>query len=129
MLILKNDVSLTGFKGVELIVGNLTVEKGGIITSDGQGYGSDAGPGHGVSGVWESGGGGHGGVGGTAGRGEAGGSIYDTSNYPIEPGSGGAFVAFSTAFGGSGGGAVKLVVTGTLRNDGSIRARWKHLQL
>jgi uncharacterized repeat protein (TIGR01451 family) len=121
-LILKNDVSLTGFKGVELVVGNLTVENGGMIASDGQGYGSDAGPGHGLSGVWEAGGGGHGGVGGTAVRGEAGGSIYDSSNHPIEPGSGGAYEAYYTSRGGSGGGAMKLIVTGTLHNDGSISA-------
>ncbi len=106
----------------ELSVSAFTVDLGGLVTSDGQGYGSAAGPGAGASSTWTNGGGGagHGGTGGTGGGGFAGGTPYGSVDQPAALGSGGG--ASNNYPGGAGGGAINLVVAGTLTLDGAITA-------
>ncbi len=103
-----------------IAAGSLTVEVGGIITADGQGYAggngsSGLGPGAGGRDKYTAGGGGHGGGGG----GPFGGESNDSPLTPTELGSGGGG---SDDRGGSGGGAIRLIVTDRLTLDGSITA-------
>jgi uncharacterized repeat protein (TIGR01451 family) len=121
-LTLNSNTALPGFKGVHIIAENLTIEPGGSINTDGKGYGSAAGPGKGISsGSYMGGSGaGYGGNGGTASNGLAGGTAYGSVTMPTDLGSGGG-KGYSGA-GGSGGGAVKLDVSGTLTVNGTISA-------
>ncbi|MEQ9095041.1 MAG: immunoglobulin domain-containing protein [Phycisphaerales bacterium] len=104
------------------ILGNLTVERDGFITADGRGFGADEGPGAGVLGAPWGGGAGHGGEGGRSARSaSSGGTSYGSVFEPIDFGSGGG-TSVGEASGRPGGGAIKLVVDGTLRVDGVIEA-------
>lgn len=99
------DVKGAGFKG------------GRGITSTDHGNG----PGKGlVAGGYYGGGGGHGGVGGDGVSGTPGG-IYDSTNAPMEPGSGGGGNSA-----GDGGGAVRIAATGAVTIDGTIDASGKN---
>jgi len=100
--------------GVVIQAQSLVIQPGGVVTADGLGYVPGQGPGAATSGSWGGGAAGHGGLGGTAGGG--GGGAYGSLTQPTELGSGG------WAEGNSGGGAIQLVVAGTLRVDGSITA-------
>ncbi|MCL1856050.1 MAG: hypothetical protein FWF84_00165, partial [Kiritimatiellaeota bacterium] len=92
--------------------GNLTVEAGGRISGDGCGYAALFGPGAGTSG---NNSGGHGGTGG-AGTAETPpqGLPYGDVRNPVDFGSGSQHT--------SGGGAIRLTVTGDVINDGIISA-------
>jgi hypothetical protein len=100
---------------------SVQVASGGGFNADGGGFLRDKGPGKGV----QESGGGHGGHGGN-GRYGAGGVACGASNAPIAPGSGGATGSGgwggSRAYGGSGGGTVRLDVDGTLTVAGRITA-------
>ena len=115
---------------------NLTINSGGEIDVDQKGYaggnGASAGSGPGggagttVNNQWAGGGGsGYGEEGGDSINSAAGGSFYGSSTEPADFGSGGggeydtAFATHSTS-GGSGGGAIKLNVSGTLTINGTI---------
>ncbi len=103
--------------GVTLLAENIAVDPLGKITADGLGYNhANPGPGAGTNVESLSGGGGHGGFGGGAGGGQAYGSVLE----PVTPGSAGA--SNDLEVGGAGGGAIKIVVTGTLRLDGLLSA-------
>ena len=114
-------------QGVTIAAGNVTVAAGASITADGQGYvgtgGSGLGPGGGIYNRWEHGGGG-GGYGGAGGSGDngsnPGGQTYGSVLQPTDLGSSGGrgFDGWT----GSGGGAIRLAVTGTLDLEGSISA-------
>ena len=95
------------------VAGDVTVETGGGISGDGRGYGGDSGPGRGRYG----GGAGHGGYGGCGAAGPSaatGGIANDPAiTSPISIGSGA---------GGSGGGALQMMVSGRLNLDGAISA-------
>ncbi|TAK04069.1 hypothetical protein EPO34_02840 [Patescibacteria group bacterium] len=69
----------------------------------------------------ESGGGGHGGAGGNGHTGSPGGATYDSATAAVLFGSSGGTVD-STTVGGTGGGAVRLSVSGTFTHNGSITA-------
>jgi hypothetical protein len=99
------------------ISGNVLVDASSKILADGLGYAPGQGPGAGVRGNW-GGGGGHGGMGGTANGG--GGGAYGSLTQPTELGSGGSDP------GNPGGGAIELVVAGTLQVDGTITANAVH---
>ncbi len=102
--------------GLTLEVGNLTVDAGGEVTATGLGYPIGQGPGVG-SGSDDTGGGGHGGLGGNGIEANAtGGGAYGSLFEPITLGSG----AGNVGQGGSGGGAIHLLVSGTLQLDGTI---------
>lgn len=68
-------------------------------------------------------GGGHGGKGGWGGKGVSGGSVNDSTGFPIFSGSGGGGTFASATYPGcSGGGVVRIEVSGTVMVDGSIMA-------
>lgn len=119
VLTLSSDPDLPGFKGVKINAENITIGPTSSISADGKGYGAASGPGAGGSG-W--GGGAGGGYGGKGGEGYAypGGLPYGSAIEPVDVGSGGGN---SYAYPGSpGGGAIQLIVTGTLTNNGIIGA-------
>jgi hypothetical protein len=122
---------------IDLTVNDLTVNTGGAINVDAKGYQggqngntsySGFGPGAGTvssTTCYQQGAsGGYGGAGGAFGGGVAG-PTYGSLTEPIDLGSGGgsacSFSQFNT-FSGNGGGAIKLIVTNTLTNDGTISA-------
>ncbi len=102
-------VSLTVF-------GNATVEAGGVITGDGA-SGSTTGAGGTLSGT--GGGGGHAGFGAMSAWGAFGGTTYGSTTVPFTAGSRGGN-GINQGFGGSGGGALRLTVSGSLFVNGRI---------
>ena len=112
------DTDYTDDKPFTLNADTVTIESGGSIKTDGMGYPADR-PGPGVGKIegttYPNGGGGHGGIGG--GKNGNGGDAYGSVTEPIDLGSAGA-----SANGGAGGGAIKLVVSGTLTVNGTISA-------
>ena len=105
-------------KGVTINAGDVQVDVGSYISTNGQGYAAASGSGVGAS-AEGAGGGGYGAVGG-AGASGAGGGTYGSASAPIDLGSGGG--GYGTAAGGAGGGAIKFVVSGNFTNNGSITA-------
>jgi hypothetical protein len=106
------------------ISSNATVQAGGGMILDGSGNGAGA-LGSGAStlsglGYMTGGGGGHGGCGGNGESGAAGGNVYDQYSGPTLLGSGGG--AYIIADSARGGGALHLIVSGTLQMDGLISA-------
>lgn len=87
---------------------NVTVETGGLIHTNGLGFRFNEGPGS----AGASGGGGHGGVGGGA----SGGQAYGSTNAPFSLGGGGNY--YGSGF--TGGGIIRLAVTGALNVQGAI---------
>lgn len=102
--------------------GDISILSGGEISAAGRGYpfGTNSGPGGGVSGSCAGGGahGGHGGVGYYGEPGGAGGygSVYWPQSYGSAGGNG------NGGLGGAGGGAIKLIASGGLIVDGVISA-------
>lgn len=95
----------------------------GSINTEGKGYTRGQGPGKGIAGGFintEGSGAGHGGYGGDSSGGILGGGSYGSIVNPVTIGSG-ASGYHNT--GGYGGGAVKLVVAGTLTVNGTISAK------
>jgi RHS repeat-associated protein len=102
--------------GVTLNAGSLQVDAGSSINADGQGYISDSGPGYTA------------GEGGSYGGGGGGGypaALYGSAPTPVDLGSGGS----NAQYGGSaGGGAIRLIVTGTLTINGTISANGEKVE-
>ncbi|MDD5146475.1 MAG: fibronectin type III domain-containing protein [Candidatus Pacebacteria bacterium] len=119
---------------INLIVNNdLTIESGGFINVNERGYaggvrasGSGPGGGNGTSTLSCCASGGGGAYGGNGGSGAScgGGVGYGSTTQPIDLGSGGGgdYGDSSYGNGGAGGGAIKISVTGTFTNNGSITA-------
>ena len=102
------------------ITGDMTVEMGGVVSVDGKGYRSGAGPGRGGAGDGYGGGGGYGGSGGKGYDGDGlGGATYGVVEEPVYFGSGGG-MGYDQYDGGAGGGAVRLTVQRSLNVDGAI---------
>jgi hypothetical protein len=112
------DTDYTNDYGVTLQVETLTVQTGGLVDANGQGYPSASGPGKGASGG-AGGGAGHGGLGGNSQDEYAGGNVYGNVNAPTELGSGGGNGGI---LGGEGGGSIHLVINGTLQVNGAVSA-------
>ncbi|MCC5786489.1 MAG: hypothetical protein JJU33_07300, partial [Phycisphaerales bacterium] len=113
--------------GMDLVVnGNIRVEINGRIDVSARGYAGGQGPGAGDQGHrHDGGGGGHGGAGAVGSTGRAGGTTYGNLNAPTTLGSGGGNGANNDPIantGGRGGGALRLIVAGTLQVDGQILA-------
>ncbi|MBN2451204.1 MAG: RHS repeat protein, partial [Lentisphaeria bacterium] len=112
-------------QGVEIRAGEVSVAAGAWITADGQGYQPvAAAPGNGPGGGWGAWGtighgAGHGGAGG--GQAPGYGLAYGSADEPVDLGSAGGGLQ-DGGLGGAGGGAIRLVVTGTLTLDGRISA-------
>ena len=117
---------VTGQAGLSLTVEqDLTIESGAAINVDGKGYpvGDEAGPGAGDSIGCCGGGGAYGGNGGVSGSGSAGGQAYGSILEPTDLGSsGGGGDGSATRERSPGGGAVRLIVGGTLSVDGTLTA-------
>lgn len=90
----------------------------GTINIDAKGYPSGNGPGVGQGGYGGTGGGGYGGYGGNGQSGLLGGSSYGDPVAPVYLGS----AAGTYYTGGSGGGALKMIVAGTTLINGTITA-------
>ncbi len=106
--------------------GNATIQAGSGILTDAAGYSGGQGSGAGQyyynNNTYLGGGAGHGGHGASSfGNYAAGGNTYDYPTSPTGYGSGGGNYS-PYSFGGSGGGAIQLTVTGTLQMDGTISA-------
>jgi len=105
--------------------GNATIQAGGGIIADIAGYPAGSGSGYGRSyslSNYPCSGAGHGGYGANStGNYALGGNTYDYMTLPTSYGSGGGNY-YTYSFGGSGGGAIRLTVTGTLQVDGAISA-------
>jgi hypothetical protein len=106
--------------------GNASIQTGSGIFTDALGYSGGQGPGagryYGSLSTYPCSGAGHGGYGANStGNYAAGGNTYDYMTSPTSPGSGGGNYSPYSA-GGSGGGAIRLTVTGTLQMDGTISA-------
>ena len=91
----------------------------GSINLSGKGHGSASGPGAGASGTC-GGGAGHGGCGGRSRDGLAAGAAYGSILEPTGAGSGGGDDTSHGDHGGAGGGALRMIVGGTLSVNGSI---------
>ncbi len=122
----------TGGQGATVVAGNITLDSNSRISADAQGYSQGQGPKPGLSknSNWGYGGGGYGGSGGNGSNGFGGGT-YGLQDTPVDLGSGGGAVTSVGGSGsfdngtrpaGAGGGAIKLVVSGTLTNGGTISA-------
>jgi len=98
------------------VSGNAIIQAGGGISLDGQGSLGGLGTGAGDSN--NNGGGGYGGYGGNF----PGGNAYGSLLQPVDAGSGGGRNPSTAAVGGTGGGALHLIVNNTLALDGQISA-------
>ncbi|MDX9703080.1 MAG: CARDB domain-containing protein [Candidatus Auribacterota bacterium] len=103
--------------------GNLTVLPNGSFDATGMGYSAGNGPGKGsnaTSASYGGGGAGYGAYGNEGNLNVPGGIVYGSISDPLDLGSGGGSNTYSNYLGGSGGGAVVLVVDGTLTLNGFI---------
>jgi hypothetical protein len=122
---------LTTFASTSLqtvnVTGNATIDAGGAISVDGNGSGASSGTGAGATYSGSiKGGGGHGGFGAANPSGYGG--AYDSIQSPVNAGSGGGNGSGSSTapYGGAGGGALRLNVTGTLAVNGRVSANGKN---
>jgi hypothetical protein len=124
-LVIGSNAALTSVKGqtnVDVVaLGAATVQAGGMINLDGFGFGTNSGPGAGVSSNWVGSGAGYGGRGGASSM-AAGGPSYGSILHPVDQGSGGGQGYPSGVAGGEGGGAIRLQVGGALTIDGQLSA-------
>ncbi|MFZ2881675.1 MAG: hypothetical protein WA019_01225, partial [Candidatus Moraniibacteriota bacterium] len=105
------------------INGDVTVNVGGTINANYNGYAGSEGPGQGSNSEANSGGGSYGGKGGMGTV--AAGSVYGSVTEPNNLGSGGGINDDSYLDGGSGGGVIKMQVTGSINVNGIISANGK----
>jgi hypothetical protein len=103
------------------ITGDLRVESDGAVSVNGRGHPTSQGPGSTRPIPCCTSGGSHGGTGGVGRDGARAGTTHGSVFEPYQAGSGGGRAA-NYGLGGSGGGALKLIVHGVLRNDGRIEA-------
>jgi RHS repeat-associated protein/uncharacterized repeat protein (TIGR01451 family) len=117
------DTNYTDDYGVELRLDDLTIDSGGTISADALGYLSQTGPGAGQY-NYDSGAGGasYGGKGGNGFSGATSGPIYGSVYQPADLGSGGGNRYSESYCGGYGGGAIHLVIDGTLQVAGTLSA-------
>jgi hypothetical protein len=100
------------------VLGNATIQAGGVFSLDGLGYGATNGPGAGTNFNGVGSGAGYGGNGGASSQ-TPGGAVYGSASQPLDRGSGGGAGSLS---GSEGGGAIRLTVGGQLIIDGQLSA-------
>jgi hypothetical protein len=110
--------------GVTLNAGSVQLDSGSSINADGQGYLANAGPGGAPAG--SSAGGSYGGLGGSGYGQTFSPSIYGSDTMPTDLGSGGGSRCCG-AIAGPGGGAIRMIVSGTLTDNGVISANGANL--
>jgi hypothetical protein len=103
------------------VLRNATIDAGGFISADGQGYLTASGPGAGVSSNYTGSGAGYGGYGGASSA-AAGGVTYGSAQQPVDYGSGGGRGWQGTTVGGEGGGVIRFTVGGALTVNGRLSA-------
>jgi hypothetical protein len=108
--------------GLLIVASNVTIAAGAAVNADGRGFsgalaanGDGYGPGKGKG---NNTGGGHGGLGGNSTP--TSGQTYDSSNAPVQAGSGGGATYWTG--GASGGGIIRIVASQTLTMDGALSA-------
>nr|MBP7831772.1 alkaline phosphatase D family protein [Candidatus Paceibacterota bacterium] len=108
--------------GATITATNITIDNGGVLTVSGKGYhsGDPNAPGLGTGNSVRGAGGGHGGRGGDTAAQYLGigGPKYGSATAPVTLGSGGAKVSAD----GSGGGALKINLSGTMTVNGTFSA-------
>lgn len=116
LMIRNNGRFSSGSNGfLELVVlGEMEIDSSSQVEVNHRGYGSNSGPGNSDD-CNETGGAGHGGIGG-AGRGCGSGASYGSATNPVTLGSG----AYGGGCGSSGGGVIRLDVAGPITIDGTI---------
>ena len=117
-----NNVNSDQNKLILTVNGDVTVGQFGSINVTGKGYSRTNGPGVPTGGVYYNAGGGYGGGGGAGKDNATGGSTYGSAYQPTNLGSSGGGYSQSGYYSGSGGGAMKLTISGTLTVNGSIKA-------
>lgn len=108
--------STNTFKGVKIVANNITIDAGSYIRADGLGYSKSSGPG--APAAEANSGASYGGIGGVGFDGSSPVATYGSATRPIDLGSGGNGETQSR-----GGGAIRLVISGTLQNNGIISAQ------
>ncbi len=110
--------------GPTITASTITIESGGSINADAQGFPVGEGPGVGTwtghTGASNESGGGYAGEGGACIGSCPGGSAYGTSEHPTALGSGAGHATYDIS--GDGGGAIKLVVSGAITVNGVLSA-------
>ncbi|WP_413578215.1 beta strand repeat-containing protein [Bdellovibrio sp. HCB290] len=107
----------TLYTGYTFSAANIALDANSKMTADGAGYTQNSGPGYGSSRT----GAGHGGYGGRSSDANATGPTYGRPLDPITVGSGGGNYLGTT--GGTGGGAIRVVATGSFAINGTITAK------
>ena len=105
--------------GSTMIASSVQVDAGSTINADYQGYAANSGPGGAPGG--SSAGGSYGGSGGTGDAGVSAAATYGSTKQPSDLGSGGSSRCCG-AVPGVGGGAMRLIISGTLTDNGVISA-------
>jgi len=117
----------TFYSSATFSAANVTVQPGGRIIADFNGYAPGSGSGYAafqnLSPLYAGGGGGHGGFGGgSISNLAAGGSAFDSASSPTGPGGGGGGNNSFTSAGGHGGGLITFTLSGNLQVDGTLSA-------
>lgn len=109
--------------GVSIQAATCTIASGGRVQADGKGHSGGSGPGKGMDVANYASGAGHGGRGGNCAA-TRGGLPYGSVTNPVDLGSGGGNATgyLPQPNGGSGGGAIRLNVTGTITINGVLSA-------
>jgi hypothetical protein len=104
--------------GSTISAAHITIDSGGSINADGQGFPVQTGPGKGSAISFCGSGAGYGSNGGDSINGAPAGSVYGNATAPTALGSGGG----DSVNGGAGGGAIAFSATGTITVDGNLSA-------
>ncbi|MFL5814214.1 MAG: hypothetical protein ACJ763_11605 [Bdellovibrionia bacterium] len=124
-LTVQNSATVVASSSVTVTIdSNMNIDALSSFNADGMGYPGASGPGNGANTTSSGpGGGAYGGPGGRGKPANFGSSVfYGSITQPTDLGSGGGNLTASGLAGGAGGGAIKLVVTGTLTVDGNLSA-------
>jgi hypothetical protein len=103
------------------VLRDATIDAGGVVTVDGNGFAGGSGPGRGLSTNWIGSGAGYGGNGGASSL-LPGGTTYGSTQQPVDRGSSGGIGLEALLGAAAGGGAIRLTVGGTLTVNGRLSA-------
>jgi len=124
-VVLQQEVQLSLYppgNTLTIAAANLSIAEGATVSANAMGYPAEQGAGAGIKETHYPSGGGYGGRGGSTSY-STGGESYGSAVAPVDLGSGGGSYGRSgstTGTGGTGGGAIRLDLSGTLTLDGTI---------